>query len=111
MNEQMEKMKELVLFFKAFSDQTRMRLIRAIASGMAGKISVNDLAKKLGVAQPTVSQHLRILRGISLIEPERDGYNIYYRINKDTLNKYKTMNEQMLEIIFTECDQFPQCEK
>ncbi len=111
MNEHMKKMKELVRFFKAFSDPTRMRLIRAIASGMADKINVNALAEKLGVAQPTVSQHLRILRDIDLIESERDGYNVYYKINKDTLNKYKIMNEQMLKIIFTKCDQFPNCEE
>lgn len=111
MNEQFEKMKELILFYKAFSDQTRMRLIRTIASGMADKISVNDLAKQLGVAQPTVSQHLRILRNIDLIEPEREGYNVYYRINKGTLAKYQKMNDAMLEVIFTKCDQFPHCEE
>ena len=42
MNEQMQKMKELVQFFKAFGDQTWMRLIRVIASGMVDKINVND---------------------------------------------------------------------
>jgi ArsR family transcriptional regulator len=107
MNEQMQKMKELVRFFKAFGDPTRMRLIRAIASGMADKISVNDLAQKLGVSQPTVSQHLRILRDIDLIEPHREGYHVYYRINTEVLEKFKKMNNKMLEVIFTKCDNFP----
>lgn len=111
MNNQMRQMKELVQFYKAFGDQTRMRLIRTIASGMIGKISVNDLAEKLGVSQPTVSQHLRILRDIDLIEPNREGYHVYYRINPETLEKFRKLNDKMLEVVFTKCENFPGCDE
>lgn len=110
MNPQMQQMKEMVNLFKALGDQTRMRLLRAIASGMADNINVNDLAKLLKVSQPTVSQHLRILRNIDLIEPERDGYHIYYRINKEVMERYKNQINTMFDVIFNKCKSFPRCE-
>jgi DNA-binding transcriptional ArsR family regulator len=110
MKPQMQQMKELVNLFKALGDQTRMRLLRAIASGMADQISVNDLAKMLQVSQPTVSQHLRILKNVDLIEPERDGYHIYYRINLETMEKHKRQINEMFDVVFTKCSSFPHCE-
>ena len=109
-NPQMQQMKEMVSFFKAFGDPTRMRLLRSIASGMAGNITVNELADILQVSQPTVSQHLRILRSVQLIEPERDGNRVYYRINKETMDRYRVMIDTMFDVIYTKCGSFPHCD-
>ncbi len=102
-------MKELVSLFKALGDQTRMRLMRAIASGMADKVSVNELAEILGVSQPTASQHIRILRSVDLVEPEREGNRVYYRVNRETLESYRDKINSMIDVLFTQCHGFPHC--
>jgi len=52
-------------------------------------MSVNALAEALGITQSAVSQHLRVLKGAGLVKDERQGYWIYYSLNKDVLEKYR----------------------
>jgi ArsR family transcriptional regulator, arsenate/arsenite/antimonite-responsive transcriptional repressor len=109
-NKPHKQMIELVALFKALGDPTRMRLIRMLASGMATKVSVIELAQKLGISQPAVSQHLKILKNVGIVEPQREGYYVYYLINTDTLKHYKEMIDNMFEMVFTKCAFFPNCE-
>lgn len=44
------------------------------------ELSVNTLAEKLDIAQPTLSQHLAKLRDLKLVAPRRDGNLVYYRL-------------------------------
>ena len=48
--------------FRALSDPTRLRIIRMLASNMESDLCVVDLAKKVGISQPALSQHIRILK-------------------------------------------------
>ena len=50
-------------------------------------MSVNALADVLGITQSAVSQHLRVLKAARLVRDERQGYWIYYSLNKDVLEK------------------------
>lgn len=62
---------------KALADPVRLRLFQAIAS-CCSEVCVCDIPD-LGVAQPTVSHHLRRLREAGLIVGERRGTWVYYR--------------------------------
>jgi DNA-binding transcriptional ArsR family regulator len=42
---------------------------------------VGDIVVALGLAQPSVSKHLRVLRDVGLVEVRRDGRQVFYRIN------------------------------
>ena len=42
---------------------------------------VGDIVVKLGLAQPSVSKHLRVLRDVGLVEVRRDGRQMFYRTN------------------------------
>lgn len=67
----------LAVVFKALADPARLRLYSAIATH-ATPTCVCDLPD-VGVAQPTVSHHLRKLREAGLIVGERRGSWVYYR--------------------------------
>ncbi len=75
---------EMARVFKALSDPTRLRLFRTIIS--AGRpVCECDVVPGLGVSQPTVSYHLKILRQAGLLEVERRGVWAYYRASPGAL--------------------------
>jgi DNA-binding transcriptional ArsR family regulator len=46
---------------------------------------VNDIVAALGLAQPSVSKHLRVLRDVGLVDVRRDGRQTFYRTNPENL--------------------------
>jgi DNA-binding transcriptional ArsR family regulator len=46
---------------------------------------VTDIVSSLGLAQPSVSKHLRVLREVGLVEARRDGRQILYRTNAEAI--------------------------
>ena len=62
----------------------RLQILDLLAS-KAGQICVCDLEAVLPVKQPTVSHHLKLLRGAGLIDCERHGLWAYYFIQRDAL--------------------------
>ncbi|MFC3502452.1 ArsR/SmtB family transcription factor [Micromonospora krabiensis] len=65
---------------KAFADPARLRLLSLIQSAPQGEASVTDLTAPLGLSQPTVSHHLRILTEAGLLERDKRGVWVYYKI-------------------------------
>ncbi|HEX8490151.1 MAG TPA: metalloregulator ArsR/SmtB family transcription factor [Chthoniobacterales bacterium] len=65
------------LLFKTLSDSTRLRLLNLLAEG---EVCVCDLHGTLGLEQPKVSRHLARLRRAGLVEVERDGKWMHYRL-------------------------------
>jgi DNA-binding transcriptional ArsR family regulator len=51
----------------------------------AGERPVNDLVAELGLAQPQVSKHLRVLREVGAVEVRGDGRRRLYRLNGEAL--------------------------
>lgn len=71
---------ELAAAFKAVADPARLRLLNFIARQAGGEACVCHLVEPLGLAQPTVSHHLRVLFEAGLLERERRGTWVWYRI-------------------------------
>ncbi|WP_157245050.1 ArsR/SmtB family transcription factor [Nonomuraea typhae] len=65
-----------VAAFRMLSDATRLRLMWLLS---AGEYDVTSLAAAVGVARPSVSQHLAKLRMAGLAHTRRDGRRILYR--------------------------------
>ncbi|MGC4904023.1 ArsR/SmtB family transcription factor [Micromonospora echinospora] len=65
---------------KAVADPARLRLLSLIQATPEGEASVSDLTAPLGLSQPTVSHHLRILTEAGLLEREKRGVWAYYRL-------------------------------
>ncbi|ANI92650.1 metalloregulator ArsR/SmtB family transcription factor [Dietzia timorensis] len=66
---------------KALSDPFRLRMLSAIAADSRGESCVCDLAELAEVSQPTVSHHLKVLKTVGLLDAERRGTWVWYRIN------------------------------
>jgi ArsR family transcriptional regulator len=64
--------------FKALGDPTRVAIVNRLAG--AGEVCVCAFVGELGLSQPTVSHHLRILREAGLVEARRRGTWAYYRL-------------------------------
>jgi DNA-binding transcriptional ArsR family regulator len=47
--------------------------------------SVSDVVEALGLPQPSVSKHLRVLREVGLVEMRRDGRQMFYRTNAENI--------------------------
>jgi len=62
---------------KTLASPRRLEILHALA---AGPIEVGRLAKSLGASQPNVSQHLAVLRGAGIVEAERAGREVRYRL-------------------------------
>ncbi|MEU0370042.1 metalloregulator ArsR/SmtB family transcription factor [Streptomyces sp. NPDC006283] len=69
---------DLSRMFKALSDPVRLRLLSLIASHEGGEACVCDLIGPFDVSQPTISQHLKVLREAGLVGSERRGTWVYY---------------------------------
>lgn len=71
---------------KALADPNRLRLISLIQSTEGGEACVCELTEPLGLSQPTISHHLRILTEAGLVERDKRGVWAYFRIVPETLN-------------------------
>jgi ArsR family transcriptional regulator len=66
--------------FKALGDPVRLRLVSLIGARQGGEVCVCDLTSAFDLTQPTISHHLKVLRGAGLIDSERRGTWVYYRL-------------------------------
>jgi ArsR family transcriptional regulator len=76
---------QLAVVFKAIADPARLRLLSFIAAQRSGEACVCHLTKPLGITQPTVSHHLKVLYAAGLLARERRGTWVYYRIVPERL--------------------------
>ncbi|MFJ9683955.1 ArsR/SmtB family transcription factor [Streptomyces sp. NPDC101194] len=70
----------LAKVFKALGDPVRLRLLSMIASRAGGEVCVCDLTPAFDLSQPTISHHLKLLKQAGLIDSERRGTWVYYRL-------------------------------
>ncbi|HEY0002918.1 MAG TPA: metalloregulator ArsR/SmtB family transcription factor [Actinoplanes sp.] len=81
--------------FNAVAEPRRRQILDLLAQG---ERPVNDLVELLGLAQPQVSKHLRVLREVELVQVRDEGRQRMYRLNPeplrsihDWLRKYEQM--------------------
>jgi DNA-binding transcriptional ArsR family regulator len=64
--------------FKVLGDPTRVRILDALS---AGELCVCDIAGLAGISESAVSHQLRLLRGMRLVRPRREGRLVYYALD------------------------------
>jgi DNA-binding transcriptional ArsR family regulator/flavodoxin len=89
--------------FKALGDLTRLQIIYLLATDTSETLGVGDLAIRLGISQPAVSQHLKTLKSEGLVESRREGFYIYYTVNCDRMVQFREQFELMYASVMEKC--------
>src|SRR3712207_1545709 len=65
---------------KALADPVRLRLVSLVAAHDGGEACVCDLNDAFDLSQPTISHHLKVLHEAGLLDREKRGVWVYYRV-------------------------------
>lgn len=71
---------ELALFFKVFSDETRLRILDSLLNGDK---CVSEIAKEVNMSSSCVSHQLKYLRTLNLVKCSKSGQNVNYSISDE----------------------------
>jgi len=71
---------DLARMLKALADPTRLRLVSMVAAHEGGEACVCDLTEPLGLTQPTISHHLKILVDAGIFSRDKRGVWAYYAL-------------------------------
>lgn len=77
--------------FDVIADATRRDLLQTLldryveTESDSGELSVGEIVEKLGLSQPTVSKHLKVLRDNHLVVVREEGQHRYYSLNSEPL--------------------------
>lgn len=77
----------LAMVFKALADPARVKLVSLIAASDGGEACICDLTEPLGLSQPTVSHHMKLLVDGGLVSRDQRGKWAYYRVNSGALER------------------------
>jgi ArsR family transcriptional regulator len=80
-----DEAERLARTFKALGDPTRVRLLSLIAATQGGEACICDLTAPVGLSQPTVSHHMKLLVDAGLVTREQRGKWAYYAVVEATL--------------------------
>ena len=78
---------ELARLLKAVADPARLQLLSLLRSQESSEACVCDLTQPLGLSQPTVSHHLKVLVDAGILRREKRGYWTWYSIVPRRLNE------------------------
>ena len=70
--------KEIADMGKGIGNENRYRILETL---MKGPLVVREIAKRVGLPQPAVSQHLKVLKSVHLVEDERQGQEVLYSVS------------------------------
>ena len=79
--------------FRALSDPARLRILRALARpeteccSTADQVCACDLEPLLGLAQPTISHHMKLLTDAGLVEARRSGRWVPYQLDREQFHE------------------------
>jgi ArsR family transcriptional regulator, arsenate/arsenite/antimonite-responsive transcriptional repressor len=96
---------EMAGVFKALGDYNRLCIIYFLANDQTGALGVNDLAGLLGISQPAVSQHLKILKNVRIIGSRKEGNRMYYSFNHESMVRYRENFNELSRSVMEKCRQ------
>jgi ArsR family transcriptional regulator, arsenate/arsenite/antimonite-responsive transcriptional repressor len=77
---------DLARLLKALADPTRLRLVSMVAAHEGGEACVCELTEPLGLTQPTISHHLKILVDAGIFTRDKRGVWAYYALIPSAMN-------------------------
>lgn len=89
-----DQQNQIAIYAKVFGHPARVAILQHLFKIDA--CVCGDLVNELGLAQPTISQHLKELRNLRLIKGDVDGTSVCYCINPEGWTKMKTIMTDFL---------------
>lgn len=77
-----QALEKLAVIFGAFADATRLGILQELR---AGRRSVGALVTALGTSQANISKHLKLLHQAGLVVREREGTQVFYRVEEESV--------------------------
>ncbi len=92
------KINEQTELFAALANPTRLKLLQVLCrQDPPGCRCVNNLSELLGITQPAVSQHLKVLKSVGLIIGDKRGFRMHYMIDPEGLKRCRGILAQTLD--------------
>ena len=91
----MGKIDNVARVCKALSVSTRVSIIGMLK---VHPLCVGALSARLKVTQGAVSQHLRVLRDLGIVDADKKGYFVHYRLNEKCLARWQATVQSFLEL-------------
>ena len=91
-----DKQNQIAIFAKAFAHPARVAILQYLFK--INTCFCGDLVTEIGLAQPTISQHLKELKHLGLIKGSVEGTSVCYCINSDNWSTMKEVMSELLEL-------------
>lgn len=86
-----DQAERLALLLKAVADPTRLQLLSLVGAAGDGEACVCDLTEPLGLTQPTISHHLKVLVDAGLLTREQCGSWAYFGLVRERFDEIRTL--------------------
>ncbi|WP_114561158.1 metalloregulator ArsR/SmtB family transcription factor [Desertihabitans aurantiacus] len=103
----MESATALAGVLKALADPARLRMVSHLVTSEGGEACVCDLAELTDVSQPTVSHHLKVLKREGIVESERRGTWVWYRLTPGLRQPVTDLLDRLAPAVLTAVPQTP----
>lgn len=97
-----DKQNQIAIFAKAFGHPARVAILQRLFK--MDTCYCGDLVNEIGLAQPTISQHLKELKNLGLIKGNVEGTSVCYCINKENWIEMKNVMNEFLDQDITQID-------
>jgi ArsR family transcriptional regulator len=84
----------MITILKALGDEHRQNILKLLANQEMGAC---EIIQAIGLSQPAVAHHLKILKQADLIDSKKEGKNVFYTLNKEGLKEFLNQMNQFLE--------------
>jgi ArsR family transcriptional regulator len=81
----LEQAEQVAPLLKALADPVRLRLMSLVASHEGGEACICDLNAAFDLSQPTISHHMKVLHEAGLVDRDKRGVWVYYRVRPQAL--------------------------
>jgi len=81
----MEQAEQVAPLMKALADPVRLRLMSLVASHEDGEACMCDLTDAFELSQPTITHHMKVLHEAGLVDRDKRGVWVYYRVRPQAL--------------------------
>lgn len=77
--------------FKVLAEPVRLRILSQLAATGCGPVSVGELTEMVGLSQPTISHHLKMMTEAGLLDRHRDGRTVIHQVRPDVFAQLRTV--------------------